>query len=122
MDSNVQPKAWKRYLKISAWLGYQPEATVETNLQQGYKTLYTRYCQDNGFYFQYNRTSNLCQNVFDGGHDPLRWKYFVYSELLIRSPVLHKDLYTKSLVVEKDNVVGHSSMFYTLLYKHAEYQ
>jgi hypothetical protein len=25
-------------------------------------------------------------------------------------------------VVENDNVVGHSSMFYTLLYKHAEYQ
>jgi hypothetical protein len=32
MDSNVQPKAWKRYLKISAWLGYQPEATVETQV------------------------------------------------------------------------------------------
>jgi hypothetical protein len=50
MDSNVQPNSWKRYLKISAWLGYQPEATFETNLQQGYKTLYTRYCQDNGLH------------------------------------------------------------------------
>ena len=50
MDSNVQPYSWKRYLEISAWLGYQPEATVETNLQQGYKTLYTRYCQDNGLH------------------------------------------------------------------------
>ena len=50
MDSNVQPSNWNRYLKICAWLGYQPEATVDTNLQQRYKTLYTRYCQDNGLH------------------------------------------------------------------------
>ena len=57
MVSIVQPYAWKRYLKSCASLGYQPEATVETNLLQRYKTLYTRYCQDNGIQF------DSCRNL-----------------------------------------------------------
>ena len=61
MDSNVQPYAWKRYLGSCASLGYQPEATVETNLLQRYKTLYTRYCQDNGLQFGLSR--NLDSDV-----------------------------------------------------------
>ena len=55
MVSIVQPYAWNRYLKSCASLGYQPEATVETNLLQRYKTLYTRYCQDNGLQFDSSR-------------------------------------------------------------------
>ena len=43
MSSNVHPMDWKRYLIICEWLGYQPEAAVETNLLQQRKTLYTRY-------------------------------------------------------------------------------
>ena len=51
MSSNVQPLAWTRYLRSCASLGYKHEATVETNMLQRYKTLYTRYCQDNGLQF-----------------------------------------------------------------------
>jgi hypothetical protein len=54
MSSNVQTTAWKRYLTVCAWLGYQPEAAVDTNLLQQYKTLYTRYCQDNGLQFDHS--------------------------------------------------------------------
>jgi hypothetical protein len=55
MSSNVHPKAWKHYLKTCERLGYQPEAAVETNLLQQYKTLYTRYCKDNGLLFDPSR-------------------------------------------------------------------
>jgi hypothetical protein len=55
MSSNVHPKAWKHYLKICERLGYQPEAAVETNLLQQYKTLYTRYCKDHGLLFDPSR-------------------------------------------------------------------
>ena len=55
MSSNVHPKAWKHYLKTCERLGYQPEAAVETNLLQQYKTLYTRYCKDHGLLFDPSR-------------------------------------------------------------------
>jgi hypothetical protein len=52
---NPSPKAWKHYLKTCERLGYQPEAAVETNLLQQYKTLYTRYCKDHGLLFDPSR-------------------------------------------------------------------
>ena len=61
MSSIVQPLAWKRYLRSCASLGYQHEATVETNLLQQYNTLYTRYCQDNGL--QFHPSTNLDSDV-----------------------------------------------------------
>jgi hypothetical protein len=61
MSSIAQPLAWKRYIRSCASLGYQPEATVETNLLQRYQTLYTRYCQDNGL--QFDPSTNLDSDV-----------------------------------------------------------
>jgi hypothetical protein len=61
MSSNVHPLFWNGYLKSCAMLGYQPEATVEINLLQCYKTLYTRYCQENGL--DLDPTTNLDSDV-----------------------------------------------------------
>ena len=61
MSSNVHPTAWKNYLHSCAWLGYEPEETVETNILQRYNTLYTRYCQDNGL--QFDPSTNLDSDV-----------------------------------------------------------
>jgi len=61
MSSNVQQFAWKSYPLSCTSLGYDPETTVETNLLQRYKTLYTRYCQDNGL--QFDPSTNLDSDV-----------------------------------------------------------
>ena len=61
MSSNVQPLAWTHYLVSCALLGYQPEATDKTNLLQRYKTLYKRYCKDNGL--QFDPSTNLDSDV-----------------------------------------------------------
>ena len=61
MSSNVHSIAWKQYLRSCEWLGYQPEAAVETNLLQQYKTLYTRYCKDKGLLF--DPSTNLDSDV-----------------------------------------------------------
>ena len=61
MDSNVQPLVWKRYLITCEFLGYKPEATDAYMMLQRYKTLYSRYCQDNGL--QFDPSTNLDSDV-----------------------------------------------------------
>ena len=66
--------AWKQYLKLCESVGNQPEAAVETNMQQQYKTLYTRYCTDNGLPFDPSR--NLDSDI-----DIKTFSEFLYVDL-----------------------------------------